>query len=53
MHELVLTTVHIFGVLAKEGGAHYEGGCFVFDERGVLDPTLKEAKPPEFKLIDR
>ena len=23
------------------GGAHYEGGCFVFDSRVVLDPDLK------------
>ena len=37
----------------EEGGKHYRGGCFVFDQRGVLDSRLREAKPPGFKLIDR
>lgn len=27
-------------------GAHYQGGCFVFDEREVLDPALQPAAPP-------
>jgi UPF0176 protein len=37
----------------EEGDKHYRGGCFVFDQRGVLDSRLREAKPPGFKLIDR
>ena len=24
----------------EAGGAHYQGGCFVFDEREALDPGL-------------
>lgn len=28
-------------------GAHYRGGCFVFDEREVLDPALKPAASPD------
>jgi UPF0176 protein len=28
------------------GGAHYEGDCFVFDERGGVDPALRETAPP-------
>jgi len=24
------------------GGAHYQGDCFVFDDRGALDPKLRE-----------
>lgn len=27
------------------GGAHYHGGCFVFDERECLDPDLSEKHP--------
>jgi UPF0176 protein len=27
------------------GGAHYEGECFVFDQREGLDPALREARP--------
>jgi UPF0176 protein len=30
----------ILGYFAKVGGAHYEGRCFVFDERVALDPKL-------------
>lgn len=32
----------ILGYFAKVGGAHYEGECFVFDERVALDPQLKD-----------
>jgi UPF0176 protein len=28
------------------GGAHYDGDCFVFDERGGVDPALREITPP-------
>jgi len=28
------------------GGAHYEGECFVFDERAGVDPTLQETGQP-------
>lgn len=31
----------ILGYFAEEGGAHYEGECFVFDERVALAPDLK------------
>ncbi len=27
----------------EAGGAHYQGGCFVFDEREALDPSLAPA----------
>lgn len=27
----------------ETGGAHWQGGCFVFDERGALDTALKPA----------
>lgn len=30
----------ILGYFAKVGGAHYEGKCFVFDERVAVDPAL-------------
>lgn len=30
----------ILGYFAKVGGAHYEGRCFVFDERVALDSSL-------------
>ena len=33
----------ILGYFAQVGGAHYEGNCFVFDERISLTPTLKPA----------
>jgi UPF0176 protein len=29
----------------EAGGAHYQGACFVFDEREALDPTLAPAQP--------
>ena len=35
------------GILAyfeQVGGAHYDGGCFVFDERVSLDPQLRPLK---------
>ncbi|EKD70946.1 MAG: pseudouridine synthase, RluA family [uncultured bacterium] len=32
----------ILGYFAKVGGAHYQGECFVFDERIALDPQLKD-----------
>jgi UPF0176 protein len=28
------------------GGRHYEGGCFVFDGREALDPSLAPVQPP-------
>jgi UPF0176 protein len=28
------------------GGAHYDGDCFVFDERGGVDRALRETTPP-------
>ena len=31
----------ILGYFAQMGGAHYEGNCFVFDERISVTPTLK------------
>ncbi len=31
----------ILNYFAIEGGAHYEGACFVFDERIALDPNLQ------------
>ena len=35
-------------VVAMEacGGAHYDGTCFVFDERGGVDESLAPAAPP-------
>ena len=32
----------------EAGGAHFRGSCFVFDERGTLDPTLqpRTSAPP-------
>lgn len=30
----------ILGYFEREGGAHYDGGCFVFDERISLGPDL-------------
>jgi UPF0176 protein len=29
------------------GGAHYQGNCFVFDEREALDPALHAAQPAQ------
>ncbi|KRD39467.1 hypothetical protein ASE35_03690 [Lysobacter sp. Root916] len=31
----------ILGYFERVGGAHYEGRCFVFDERVALDPELR------------
>jgi UPF0176 protein len=31
----------ILGYFAEIGGAHYDGACFVFDERIAVDPALK------------
>ena len=31
----------ILGYFEAVGGAGYDGGCFVFDERVALDPRLK------------
>ncbi len=33
----------ILNYFAKEGGAHYHGDCFVFDERGALNPKQFES----------
>ena len=33
----------ILGYFEAVGGTGYEGGCFVFDERVALDPTLRAA----------
>jgi predicted sulfurtransferase len=30
------------------GGAHYQGDCFVFDERIAVNPTLEQITPPIF-----
>jgi UPF0176 protein len=30
----------ILGYFEKVGGRHYDGRCFVFDDRIALDPTL-------------
>lgn len=32
----------ILGYFAQVGGDHYEGECFVFDERVALDPQLRD-----------
>lgn len=34
----------ILGYFAKVGGEHYEGDCFVFDERIAVTPALKPAE---------
>lgn len=34
----------ILGYFAKVGGEHYQGDCFVFDERIAVTPTLKPAE---------
>jgi UPF0176 protein len=36
----------ILGYFAKVGGAHYEGECFVFDERVALDSELNTQRTP-------
>ncbi len=35
----------ILGYFEKVGGAHYDGGCFVFDERVSLTPDLRPVEP--------
>jgi UPF0176 protein len=30
----------------EAGGAHWRGDCFVFDERGAVDPTLAPSDTP-------
>jgi UPF0176 protein len=45
MHEAGLPHVYqleggILKYFEETGGAHYEGNCFVFDEREALDPSL-------------
>lgn len=35
----------ILGYFAQVGGAHYEGECFVFDERVALNSALKSSHP--------
>ena len=37
----------ILGYFEQVGGEGYEGGCFVFDERVALDPTLRPVFPTE------
>lgn len=37
----------ILGYFAKVGGAHYEGTCFVFDERIALDSNLRAVSSSE------
>ena len=34
----------ILAYLEEHGDAHWEGDCFVFDQRVALDPTLSESK---------
>jgi UPF0176 protein len=29
----------------ETGGAHWRGDCFVFDERGAVDPSLAPSMP--------
>ena len=36
----------ILGYFEACGGAHYDGTCFVFDERGGVDESLAPAVPP-------
>ena len=36
----------ILGYFEACGGAHYDGTCFVFDERGGVDESLAPAAPP-------
>ncbi len=35
----------ILGYFAAEGDAHYQGGCFVFDERAAVDASLAPMTP--------
>lgn len=38
----------ILGYFAEVGGAHYEGSCFVFDERVALDSSLQPVSERSF-----
>ncbi|MFJ4038086.1 sulfurtransferase [Microbacterium sp. NPDC090007] len=35
----------VLGWFAQQGGAHWNGGCFVFDEREALDAALTPVSP--------
>jgi predicted sulfurtransferase len=35
------------------GGAHYDGECFVFDQRVGVDPALREMNPPNASAASR
>jgi UPF0176 protein len=37
----------------RQGGAHYEGGCFVFDERVALDPQLRPLNDGSAAPVDQ
>jgi UPF0176 protein len=39
----------ILQYFAECGGAHYEGDCFVFDERVAVDPDLRPVTPPALR----
>lgn len=39
----------ILGYFAEIGGAHYEGECFVFDERIAVNPTLETSGTKQCK----
>lgn len=43
----------ILNYFAKVGGAHYQGDCFVFDERIALDPELKTAKKTQCRVCQQ
>jgi UPF0176 protein len=52
MHEAGLPHVYqleggILKYFEETGGAHYQGNCFVFDEREALDPGLAATRVPE------
>ncbi|TWI12050.1 sulfurtransferase [Aerolutibacter ruishenii] len=40
MHNVLQLDGGILGYFEQVGGAHYDGRCFVFDERVALDPQL-------------
>jgi UPF0176 protein len=37
----------ILKYFAETDGSHYDGGCFVFDERRAVDVSLETVKPPD------
>lgn len=41
LHHVFQLDGGILKYFEETGGAHYKGGCFVFDERETLDPGLK------------